>query len=147
MKAITSIFALGAGAMLAAAAPAAAQYFPGYGYGSPYARPNSQMVINECTNAVQSRLSGGYGYGGPRVLGISQVSPRADGGITVRGVASSGRYAGYGYGPQRPDLSWRCRTNAVGYILQITINPAEPAYGGDYGYTPWNDYSQYGYHR
>ena len=156
MKAITSLLAGGAAiAAFACAAPAGAQYYPGYG--SPYGNPmggygygaNSQMVVNQCANAVQQRLGGygGYGYGGGRVLGISSVSPRDDGGIAVRGVATSGRYGGYGYGQQTPDLTWRCRTDFRGYIREVTVNRAMPSYG--YGsYTPWNyDYSQYGYRR
>jgi hypothetical protein len=167
MRAITNILAGGAAlAALACAAPASAQYYPGYpGYGNayPYGAPmggygyqaNSQAVVNQCANAVQARLGGyggGYGYGysygaGGRVLGISQVGPRADGGITVRGVATSGRYGGYAYGSQSPDLVWRCRTDFRGYITEVTINRAQPNFGYD-NYTPWNyDYSQYGYRR
>jgi hypothetical protein len=156
MRAVTKTLAVGAAiAAFACAAPAAAQYYPGYG--SPYGAPmgaygygaNSQIVVNQCASAVQARLGGygGYGYGGGRVLGISSVSPRADGGITVRGVASSGAYGGYGYGAHRPDLTWRCRTGLRGEIREVTINRAGYNYG--YGnYTPWNyDYSQYGYRR
>jgi hypothetical protein len=170
MMAITKILAGGvAFAALASAAPAAAQYYPGYGYGNPYGGnvvgqvlnnvlgggygygANSQAVVNQCAGAVQARLGGygGYGYGGGRVLGISQVSPRNDGGIAVRGVATSGRYAGYGYGGQTPDLTFRCRTDYRGFIREVTINRTEPGYGYGYGYTPYNnyDYSQYGYRR
>jgi len=117
MKAITMILAGGVGmAALAAAAPAAAQYYPGYGYGYPYGGnpvgqvlnqvlgggnygygANSQVAVNQCANAVQARLGGNYGYGygygaAGRVLGISRVEPRSNGGLTVRGVATSGRY-------------------------------------------------------
>lgn len=163
MTAIIRLLAGGAAiAALASAAPAAAQYYPGYGngygtpygYGNGYSSPygygaNSQVVVNQCAAAVQARLGGyaGYGYGGGRVLGISEVSPRNDGGITVRGVASSGRYAGYGYNAQTPDLTFRCRTDFRGFIREVTINRAQPGYG--YGnYTPYNyDYSQYGYRR
>jgi hypothetical protein len=183
-------------AALTAAAPAAAQYYPGYGmpgpgygapgygapgygapgYGTPgygmpsYGAPdqgygaygygaNSQTVVNQCANAVQQRLGGGAGYGygggyGGRVLGISHVEPRGDGGLLVRGVASSGRAGGYGYGAQAPvDLTWRCRTDFRGLVVDVDIRPAQPAYGSGYGYTPYNnsnnynDYSQYGYVR
>jgi hypothetical protein len=149
--------------------PAVAQYYPGYGYGGyaqPYggnpigqvlnsvlgggygSRPNSQIVVNQCANAAQARL-GGYGYGGnsgARVLGISDVSPRGDGGITVRGVATSGRY---GYGTSgAADLTWRCRADPRGYIRDVSINRSQPSYGYNRNYTPWNtDYSQYGYRR
>jgi hypothetical protein len=174
MKAITMILAGGVGmAALAAAAPAAAQYYPGYGYGygSPYGGnpvgqvlnqvlgggnygygANSQVAVNQCANAVQARLGGGYGYGygygygaAGRVLGISRVEPR-NGGLVVRGVATSGRY-GYNYGGQPPvDLTWRCRVDYRGFVTGVDINRAERNYGVNY--TPWNDdYSQYGYRR
>ena len=78
---------------------------------------------------------------------ISQVLPRPDGGMTVRGVATSGRY-GYGYaGAGQPDLTWRCVTDLRGYIREVTLRPAAPAYGYGTNYTPWNDYSQFGYRR
>lgn len=162
-------FAGVAGAMVIAA-PAAAQYYPGYGYGygygQPYGgsvvgqvlndvlgggyayRPNSQVIVNQCASAAQARLSGyGYGgYGGGRVLGISEVRPRGDGGMTVRGVATSGRDA-YGAGGG-VDLVWRCRADARGFIRDVDVNRAQPSYGYNYNYTPWNyDYSQYGYRR
>lgn len=190
MKAITSLLAGGVAIVaLASAAPAAAQYYPGYGYpGYGYGYPgtgiggilgqvlgggygygygaNSQVAVNQCANAVQARLSGGgyggygyNGYAGPyggygiggRVLGISRVEPRGDGGLTVRGVASSGRAAGYGYGQERPDLTWRCRTDPRGLVYDVNVSLAQPAYG-TYGYTPpaytpYNPYSQYGYVR
>jgi len=162
-------------AALIGAAPAAAQYYPGYGYGGAgqvinqvfgggyggYGpRINQQAVVNQCAAAVQQRLGGGYGYapygynnnayGGGRVLGISRVEPRSNGGLTVRGVASSGRYAGYA--AQSPvDLTWRCKADYRGYIADIDIQPAQRnygAYGNNQRYTPYgNDYSQYGYSR
>src|SRR6185369_14386121 len=99
MKAITKVLAGGVAiAALASTAPAAAQYYPGYGngYGNPVGQvlsqvlgggygyngygANSQAAVNQCANAVQARLSGGnagYAYnGGGRVLGISRVEPR-----------------------------------------------------------------------
>jgi hypothetical protein len=175
MKAITKFLAAGAAiAAFASAAPAAAQYMPGYGnpygYGSPYGAPygspygygmNSQVVVSQCANAVQARLNGGYGgygayggygnygyngaYGGGRVLGISRVEPRRDGGFSVRGVATSG-YATYGYAPNAPNLVWRCRTDFRGAIVDIDVDPAQRNYR--YDYSPWTqDYSQYGYER
>lgn len=176
MKAFSYLSAASiAAAALAGAAPAEAQFFPGYGSGVPYARPSSQVAINQCSSAVQGRLGGGYAYGGyayggPRVLGVSQVNARADGGITVHGVASSGRFASYGYGADRPDLTWRCRTDFRGFVTEVSVFPAQPAqpaygygnaygygsqygygssygYGSGYGSPQWNDYSQYGYVR
>ena len=181
MTAITKILAGGvAAAALAGAAPAAAQYYPGYGgygggnvvgqvinqvlgggYGGGYGY-NQQALVSQCAAAVQQRLGGGYGYspygyaggyGGGRVLGVSRIEPRSTGGLTIRGVATSGRYGGYGYGGQgQVDLTWKCKTDYRGYIVDIDVNRAEPAYGyGTDGYTPYNnynyDYSQYGYHR
>lgn len=199
MKAITKVLAGGAAmAALAGAAPAAAQYYPGYGYGYPNGGTvlgqvlqsvvgggygyggygaNSQAVVNQCANAVQARLSGGGyggygaygyngyaspdGYGGGRVLGISRVQQRSSGGLTVRGVATSGRTGGYtsGFTGQQPvDLVWACRTDYRGFITGIEIgrpqsnygyNPAP--YGNGYNYSPYSnnpyDYSQYGYRR
>jgi hypothetical protein len=178
MQAVMKILAGGAAfAALASAAPAAAQYYPGYGYNYPYGSnpvgqvlnqvlgggygyngsgANGQIGVNQCAAAVQQRLGGGYRYngygnGGGRVLGISRVEPRNNGGLTVRGVASSGRYAGgYGYnGQSQVDLTWRCKVDYRGYVSDIDINRAQGVYGTNYGYTPNNnyDYSQYGYRR
>ncbi len=193
MKAIAKFLAAGAAiAAMASAAPAAAQMYPGYGspyggqygsqfgspyggqygnqYGSPYGygAVNSQMVVGQCANAVQLRLSGGYGggyggyngyggngygynggyggaYGGGRVLGVSRVEQRRDGGFNIRGVATSG-YATGGYAPNSPNLLWRCRTDFRGAIVDIDVDPAQQNYR--YDYTPWsNDYWQYGYQR
>jgi hypothetical protein len=130
----------------------------GGGYGNGGYGVNSQAAVNQCASAVQARLSGGYGgygynnayaYGGGRVLGISRVEPRSRGGLTVRGVATSGRYGGYGYGAQAPvDLTWKCKTDYRGFITDIDVDRAERNYGYG-GYTPYNgyDYSQYGYRR
>jgi hypothetical protein len=111
----------GAGlAVLAAAAPSAAQY---YGYSNPYSynsygyqsygyQPyamNTSMATQQCTAAVNNRLYTRRGLGGilgsligayattPQVLSVTRVIPHMNGIITVRGLASSGR--SYGYGP------------------------------------------------
>jgi hypothetical protein len=133
-----------------------------YGYGA-----NSQVVVNQCVSAVQARLSGyggyggGYGgytpynngYSGGRVLGISRVEPRSGGGLTVRGVATSGRYGGYGYGggygggQGQVDLTFKCKTDYRGFITGVSVDRAQSNYGSNY--SPYNnyDYSQYGYRR
>ena len=175
MTAVKFLLAGGAAvAALATAAPAAAQYYPGYGgpgqvinqvFGGGYNGygygVNQQAVVNQCAAAVQQRLSGGYGYnpygynnnayGGGRVLGISRVEPRSNGGLTVRGVASSGRYG------NQPDLTFKCKVDYRGYVSDVDVDPAQGAYG--YNYTPYNQgygyspygndyvYSQYGYRR
>jgi hypothetical protein len=190
MKAVTKILAGGvAAAALFSAAPAAAQYYPGYGYpgygggnvvgqvlgqvlGGGYGyngyAPNSQAIVNQCANAVQARLNGGYagygaspyGYGSARVLGISRVEPRSGGGLTVRGVASSGRSYGYANAQSQVDLTWKCKSDYRGYVYDIDVTPAQRSYGQGYqnyqNYPNYQaapypggtyDYSQYGYQR
>jgi len=122
----------------------------GYGYNNGGYGVNSQTAVNQCANAVQARLGGynSYSYGGAaRVLGISRVEPRNNGGLTVRGVASSGRYGATAYGNQAPaDITWKCKIDYRGYISDIDLNRASNGYGN---YTPYGnyDYSQYGYRR
>jgi hypothetical protein len=192
MRALKLILAGGvAVAALVSAAPAAAQYYPGYpghGYGNGYGGNvvgqvinqvlgggygnyggygnNSQAAVGQCTSAVQARLGGNYGagYGNPyggygnygynggaRVLGVSRVEPRSNGGLTVRGVASSGAYGGYNNGGV--DLTWKCKVDYRGFVSDIDIDRANGAYGS-YGsnynqqYNPqYNPYAQYGYRR
>jgi hypothetical protein len=150
-------------AALAAAAPSAAQYQ--YGYGSPrgysnygYAQPygygqsyaygaNSQVATQQCTAAVQNRLYNRSGIGGilgavlganttGRVIAVTDVRPRGDGTVRVRGLASSGRVAYNNYGPygsgaygalgygyaQAADLSFRCDVDYRGYVRNVDIN-------------------------
>ena len=193
MKALKFVIAGGvAAAALMSAAPAAAQYYPGYpgyGYGGGnvvgqvlnqvlgggyggyggygYGQGvNQQAVVNQCAAAVQQRLSGGgygyapygynngyNGYGNARVLGISRVEPRSNGGLTVRGVASSGMNAGYGYGYNgqgQVDLTWKCKADYRGFISDIDIDRANRTSGYNYQYQqyqPYNPYAQYGYRR
>jgi len=211
MKALTKILAGGVFvAALVSAAPAAAQYYPGGGYGYPggggnvigqvlnqvlgggygynggYGAGNQQAAVSQCVGAVQARLNGNYGggynpygnggyggyggyanngnYGGGRVLGISRVEPRSGGGVTVRGVASSGAYAGYnggynggygyngsnGYNGQgQVDLTFKCKADYRGYVTSVDIDRATRTQS--YNYSPYAgspyDYSQYGYRR
>ncbi len=138
----------------------------GYGgYGN-----NSQLAVGQCTAAVTQRLNrdqgghggysdgygsyggyGGYGggYGNARVLGISRVEPSASGGVTIRGVASSGFNAGYGgYGNGgTPDLTFSCRTDYRGFVVDVDIDPAQRNYGNGYQQPYDNPYSVYGYRR
>jgi hypothetical protein len=174
MMAFTKVLAGGiAIAALASAAPAAAQYYPygqpyggnvvgqvlnqvlGGGYGYNGYGNNSQQAVNQCAAAVQARLGGnyggygynGYGNGGGRVLGINRVEQRNNGGLKIRGVASSGRYGNYAYGNQAPvDISWTCRTDYRGFVTDVDLDRVRNSYGSNY--TPYNnDYSQYGYRR
>jgi hypothetical protein len=152
MRIMTKILAGGAGiAALAAAGPAAAQYYYGQPYGNAYGYNTygyqaqaSQMAAQRCSAAVQSRLSqrggltgilgavlGAQTYGG-RVLQVTQVNPRRST-VRVRGLASSGaRYGGYGpygvgaYGAAgyayAPDLSFRCDVDYRGYVRDVDID-------------------------
>ena len=142
------ILAGGAGLVaLAAAAPATAQY--GYQYANPYAYSNSYaqnataMATQRCAAAVQNRLSRRTNSNGifgallgarsnsGRVLSVTQVVPRRST-VQVRGLATSGRTAGYGpygagaYGAlgysYQPDLSFRCNVDYRGYVRDIDIN-------------------------
>jgi hypothetical protein len=101
MRAVTKFLAGGlAIAAFAGAAPAVAQYYPGYGYpgygyGSPYSGnvmgqvlngvlgngygyngANSQVAVNQCAAAVQQRLNGGYGYNGYGYNGYANTGAR-----------------------------------------------------------------------
>ena len=153
------LLAGGAGlAALAAASPAVAQW----GYSNPYAYANpygyspygynsygynaasTNMAAQRCSAAVQQRLHTRQGLpsiiasllGAPtanasRVVSITQVTPRANT-VRVRGLASSGRYAGYSpygigaYGAlgyqYQPDLSFSCSVDYRGYVRDVDIN-------------------------
>src|SRR4051794_37512683 len=153
-----------ASAAMATAAPAAAQYYgnrySGYGYSQPqtygYAQPygyartyavNTGLASQQCSAAVQNRLYNRSSIGGilgavlgtsstGRVVAVTQVSPRSNGTVRVRGLASSGRYAMNGYGPygvgaygaagygyaNQADLSFRCDVGLNGAIYSVSIN-------------------------
>lgn len=138
MLTITKLFAGTAGlAALATATPAAAQY---YGYPA-YRTSATNMAVQQCSAAVQARLNnrgrGGIlgalfglntGFNG-RVLSVTRVNPNRNT-VTVRGLATSGRYAynPYGYGAYgavgysyQPDLSYRCRVDYRGYVRDVDI--------------------------
>ena len=138
------ILAGGAGlAALAAAAPATAQFGYQYGYANPYAYNSTAMASQRCAAAVQSRLSRPSGVTGifgallganastGRVLSVTQVVPRRSI-VRVRGLATSGRTAGYGpygvgaYGAlgysYAPDLSFSCDVDYRGFVRDVDIN-------------------------
>jgi hypothetical protein len=144
MRTITKIFAGTAGlAALATAAPAAAQYYghQGYGYGGYNANAATNMAVQQCSAAVQSRLNNrgrtgilgalfGFntGFNG-RVLSVTRVNPNRNS-VVVRGLATSGRmaYNPYGYGAYgaygssyQPDLSYRCSVDYRGYVRDVDI--------------------------
>ena len=154
------MLAAAAGIAALAATPAAAQYPYGYanpygsqygyanryaspyGYANPYGHDGVQMATQRCAAAVQNRLNNrrdigsilgavlGGGASRARVVAFTEVDPRR-GGVRVRGVASSGRMAGYGpygvgaygaagYGYQ-PDLKFKCDVDYRGYVREVTI--------------------------
>jgi hypothetical protein len=154
MKLLTGAAGLAA---FAAAAPATAQYYGnpygnGYGYNS-YGQNgygygmNTNVAAQQCTAAVQNRLYNRSSIGGilgvflggnttGRVLSVTQVAPRGNGMIRIRGLASSGRYASNGYGPygvgaygalgygsnNAADLSFRCDVAPNGAVYNVDIN-------------------------
>jgi len=183
MRSITKLLAAGAAiAAFGAAAPATAQYYPGYGYGYGtypgygyggavgsivngvtgnygygygnrgygYNMPGgSQVAANQCSAAVQQRLGyGGYGYGGGygQNVRVSSVEVRSGGGYRVRGVAAAG---GYGYGGGA--VSFSCRTDPRGLVVDVDLGGPARGYGyngyNGYGSNYDNPYEAYGYHR
>jgi hypothetical protein len=193
MSALSKILIGGAGvaALVGAAAPAAAQYYPSpygynngggvvgaiinaigggygqysygnYGYGQNY----SQAAVNQCSQAVEARLNGGYGYnqgygyaqpygyanrgygynngyGGARIAGITRIERKSNGRLKIYGVAMSNAAYGnqaYGYGYQNraaPDLRFNCKVDRYGRVTDVDVN--RMAYNQ-------NDY-YYGYRR
>jgi hypothetical protein len=130
-------------AALATAAPAAAQYYAQpYGYGYGYNNNMTNVAAQQCSAAVQQRLSyrtGSTGILGAilgatpsngRVLSVTQVAPRR-GTVRVTGLATSGRayaYSPYGYGAYgatgynyRPDLSFKCVVDYRGFVRDVDI--------------------------
>ena len=145
--------AAGLAAVVGFASPAAAQYYPGYGYNNnggvvgaivnsvlgggqygygQYGYGNDRFAIAQCSRAVSARLGGGYGgygynnYGGGRVLGVTSVE-RRNNGLRVRGVASSGS-RGYGYN-SGADLSFKCNVDYRGRITDLDLNRRGVSYG------------------
>jgi hypothetical protein len=134
-------------AALAAASPASAQW----GY-SPYAQPYAQsyayspyanttaIATQQCAAAVQARLNNRVGIQSilgavlgtntsGRVVSVTRVEPRRST-VLVRGLASSGRMAGYGpygvgaygaLGYGQPDLSFRCSVDYRGYVRDVDL--------------------------
>jgi hypothetical protein len=142
-------------AAFAAAAPVSAQYYGyrGYSYGAPYGNAygyygaNTNLAAQQCSAAVQNRLYNRRSIGGilgvilganttGQVLSVTQVNPRPNGTVRVRGLASSGRYAMNGYGPygvgaygalgyganNSADLSFRCDVGPNGAVYNVDIN-------------------------
>jgi hypothetical protein len=145
MTIMIKTLALGAGfAAIAAATPATAQYYPPYGNAYGYHANATNMAAQQCTAAVQQRLSmrgstgilgslfGINSYSNARVLSVTQITPRAQS-VRVRGLASSGRLAynrygvgaygmlGANYAPAA-DLRFNCTVDYRGFVRDIDIN-------------------------
>ena len=152
------ILGLGAGvAAISAAAPATAQYYGynPYAYSNPYGYStyaygvNANVAVNQCSAAVQNRLYNRVSLGSilgslvgipttsyGRVVSVTQIAPRGDGSVRVRGLADSGRMAYNGYGPygvgaygalgygyaNQGDLSFRCDVAPNGAVYNVRIN-------------------------
>jgi len=177
MKAVTKFLAVGVAiAALAIAAPAAAQYYPGYGspyggygYGAPSVigsiingvtggygynngygynvRGGSQVAVNQCSAAVQQRIGyGGYGYGAGYGGGVSVNSVEIRNGGGYK-VRGIANAAGYGAGA----VGFSCRTDPRGLVVDVDLNNGYRGYNNGYtGYygSNYNDpYAAYGYRR
>ena len=109
---------------------------------------NTNVAASQCSAAVQNRLYNRTSIGGilgavlgtnttGRVVSVTQVSPRSNGLIRVRGLASSGRMAYNGYGPygvgaygalgysyaNAADLSFRCDVAPNGAVYSVEHQP------------------------
>jgi len=111
---------------------------PGYGYNNGYAN-----------NGYQQGYANGQNGQGARVLGITNVERRRNGGLKVSGVASSGRgfgydnqgynNQGYNYGNngqrayaanQSADLRFTCRVSTRGQVSDVNISRNQVSYHG-----------------
>jgi hypothetical protein len=141
MKALKFVIAGGvAAAALMSAAPAAAQYYPGYGYGygggnvigqvlnqvlgggygyNGYGN-NQQAIVSQCAAAVQQRLNGNGGYG-------------AYGGYGGYGSPYGG-YNGYGYGNARVLGISRVEPRSSGGLTVRGVASSGMYAGNGYGY-------------
>jgi hypothetical protein len=157
MRIMTKMLAGAAGlAAMTAAVPAAAQYYPqsyrnynNYAYGGAAYGANAGMAAQQCTAAVQNRLYNRTSLGSilgslvgipttpaGRVLSITQETRTNWGGMRIRGLATSGRYAYNNYGPYgmgaygalgygynaAADLSFRCDVDSRGFVRNVDIN-------------------------
>ena len=96
MKAFTKFLAGGLGlAAMAASAPAAAQYYPGYpggGYGGGYGSGN---VVSD----ILGQILGGRSYASNERYAVEQCVRAVEHRINTRGLDNEGgRYRNYGYG-------------------------------------------------
>lgn len=64
------------------------------------------------------------------MLGITRVEHRNNG-LRVRGVASSGRSSGYGYNNNAADLSFNCKVDYRGRIVDLDLDRRYSSYGNN----------------
>ena len=134
--------------------------YPMGNYG--YAQANQRNLVQQCAAIAEQRLRasyrgqgyGGYnGYGqqaygyqnqgGARVLGVTSVENRPNGGIRVRGVATSGAYTQQAYGQRgygqqgyganaQADLTFNCKVSARGQVTDVNIGRNNVRYSRGY---------------
>jgi hypothetical protein len=151
--------AAGLAAVAGFASPAAAQYYPNYGYNNGggvvgaivnsvigggqygygnqygYGQGNDRLAVDQCSRAVQARLGGGYGgYGYNNGYGGGRVVgitrvERKNSGVRVRGVAATGASGGYGYNNAGADLSFNCKVDYRGRITDLDLDRRGVSYG------------------
>jgi hypothetical protein len=178
MKALKFLIGGGvAAAALVTAAPAAAQYYPGYGYGygSPYGGNVVGQVIGQVLGGGGYGYSpyGGYNYGyngagasqvaanqcsaaiqrrmggyGYAPVTVTSVEVRQGGGYRVRGVTNAG------YGSYGGRTGFSCRTDFRGIVTSVNLGTTPYGYSGynnygysNYGYNYSDPYAAYGYRR
>ena len=162
MKAVTKILAGGVGlAALAGAAPAAAQYYPGYGY------PNQGNVIGQVINQVLGGNQYGYGMNSQAAVQrcAAAVQQRIDRDYNRAGYGGYSGYGGYGGGyggaygynqgmarvlavtsvERRSSSRLRVRGTATANAYAgAYANPYGGGYGGAYGNPYGGGYGGYG---
>lgn len=99
MKAVTKMLAGGLGiAALAAAAPAAAQYYPGYP-GGGYGYPGGGYGGGDVVGSILNSILGGRSYASNERYAVEQCVRAVEHRINTRGLDNEGgRYRQYGYG-------------------------------------------------
>jgi hypothetical protein len=123
MTALKTVLAGGVAAVaLVGAVPAAAQYYPQYGYG------NGGNAVGQVLNQVLGGGQyGGYGgYGGNSQLAVNQCTAAVTQRINREYGNRYGGYGGYGggYGYAQPagELTFKCDVDYRGYISDIDLD-------------------------
>lgn len=157
MKAFTKFLVGGAGlAALAAAAPAAAQYYPPYGGypGTGYGYGGGGNVVGQILNSIL----GGRSYASNDRYAVEQCVRAVEYRINTRGLDNEGgRYRNYGYGYGYDNAYGRGYQGArVTSVTQVSRRSngglkvhgyATTGMGGQYGYgnQGYGGYDPYGY--